>query len=200
MLWQEKVELMDKEDLCFRGFRRENGSVGVRNYIGVIPTVFCANEVASQIAQSEKMARALLHHQGCMQLPSDIRQVTRVLIGLGMNPNVGGVLLVGLGCEGVSIDEVYEGIKKSGKLVEKVIIQERGMTKTVQLGSSIVRDMAKSISNHHRCQISLSDVIIGIKCGSSDFTSGLVANPVVGQVSDTIVENGGTIIFGERRR
>jgi altronate dehydratase large subunit len=90
----------------FLGYLRPGGRVGTRNYLAVIPTVFCANEVAGRIARKFKNARALLHHQGCAQLKPDVDRVTQTLIGLGTNPNVGGVLLVGLGCESVSLSEV----------------------------------------------------------------------------------------------
>lgn len=189
---------MNMANSCFYGFRRDDGRAGVRNYIVVIPTVFCANEVASRIAESEQIARPLIHGEGCTQLPADIQRVTRVLIGFGNNPNVGGILLVGLGCEGVSIDEVFEGIQRSGKPVQKIVIQSTGgMTKTVEQGVHIIKDMSDSLKMQQRQKVSVADLVMGVKCGSSDFTSGLVANPVVGGVSDIVITRGGTVIFGE---
>ena len=97
----------------FLGYVRSNGSVGTRNYVGIIPTVGCANEVARAIAQSIPDAVPLMHHQGCCQLSPDIDLVTKTLVSIGKNPNFGAVLLVGLGCESVSIDNVLEGILES---------------------------------------------------------------------------------------
>src|SRR4030065_2950136 len=107
----------------FLGYPRSRGRVGTRNYLAVIPTVFCANEVAWRISKKFKNARPMLHHQGCAQLKPDVDRVTQTLIGLGTNPNVGAVLLVGLGGERVSIQGVYRGIKGRGQKVEKVLIQ-----------------------------------------------------------------------------
>lgn len=98
----------------FMGYARPHGRVGTRNYLALIPTVFYANEVAWRIAKKFKNARPLLHHQGCGQLKPDVERVTQTLIGLETNPNVGAVLLIGLGCESVSIQEVYRGLKKRG--------------------------------------------------------------------------------------
>lgn len=100
----ELKPIMDK----FLGYPRPHGRVGTRNHPAIIPTVFCANEVAWRIARRFKNARPLLHHQGCGQLRPDVERVTQTLIGLGNNPDVGAVLLIGLGCEGASIQEVFE--------------------------------------------------------------------------------------------
>src|SRR5512135_3918553 len=95
----------------FQGYPRPGGSVGTRNYLAILPTVFCANEVAASIGKKFKRARPLLHHQGCAQLKPDVDRVTQTLISLGANPNAGAVLLVGLGCESVSLPEIYRGLK-----------------------------------------------------------------------------------------
>ena len=110
----------------FWGYPRRAGRVGTRNYLAIIPTVFCANEVAGQIARKFQNARALLHHQGCAQLKPDVDRVTQTLIGLGTNPNVGAVLLVGLGCESVSLTEVYKGIRDRGQRVGEGEYPKRG--------------------------------------------------------------------------
>ncbi|HPZ76444.1 MAG TPA: UxaA family hydrolase, partial [Thermosynergistes sp.] len=98
----------------FLGYEREDGTVGTRNYVAVIPTVFCANEVVTDIAKGFTLCRPLLHNSGCGQLKPDLEMVTKTLIGLGLNPNVGATLLVGLGCESTDLQAVYEGIKSGG--------------------------------------------------------------------------------------
>ena len=189
MYWGGKME--------FQGFERENGEVGVRNYVAVIPTVGCANEVVEEITGRVNGCKALLHHQGCCHIPSDLETVERVLIGWGRNPNVAAVLLVGLGCEGVSIDRVYDEISKSKKPVEKIVIQENGYRKTVEKGVETVKKLLELAKESKRENFDLSKLTIGVKCGASDTTSGIASNPAVGEVIDKIIENGGTVIFGE---
>jgi altronate dehydratase large subunit len=182
----------------FLGYPRPHGRVGTRNYLAVIPTVFCANEVAWRIARKFKNARPLLHHQGCGQLSPDVQRVTKTLIGLGANPNVGAVLLVGLGCEGVSIQEVYKGLKKQGQNVAQIIIQGLGgMRKSVQRGTELAAKLDQALSKIKRKPFPISRLVMGIKCGSSDTSSGLVTNPSVGLTSDQLLTEGGSVIFGE---
>ena len=182
----------------FLGYIRRTGQVGTRNYLAVIPTVFCANEVAARIAGKFKNARALLHHQGCAQLPPDVERVTRTLIALGTNPNVGSVLLVGLGCESVSLPEVYRGIRERGQSVEKLNIQSAGgMNSAVRRGWALAEKLDEKIQQAARKPAPLSSLVMGIKCGSSDAYSGLASNPATGAASDLLLDRGGTVLFGE---
>ncbi len=182
----------------FLGYPRPGGRAGTRNYLAVIPTVFCANEVAMAIAKKFKSARPLLHHQGCAQLKPDSDRVTRTLISLGANPNVGAVLLVGLGCESVSLQEVYRGLKDRGQKVEKVLIQGiGGMKKATKRGIELAAKLDRVLSRMKRKPVPASHLAMGIKCGSSDTTSGLVSNPATGKASDLLLGRGGAVIFGE---
>ena len=166
--------------------------------MAIIPTVFCANEVAWRISKKFKNARPMLHHQGCAQLKPDADRVTQTLIGLGTNPNVGAALLIGLGCESVSIQEVYRGIKARGQKVEKIIIQSLGgMKKAVQRGTELAAKLDGELAKVKRKPFPISRLVMGIKCGSSDASSGLVSNPAVGTASDTLLTRGGSVIFGE---
>ena len=92
---------------AIRVYLRTDGGIGVRNYVAVMPTVACANDVAERIAEGIQGARSLLHHQGCGQLQSDLMQIERTLIGLATNGNVAAVILVSLGCEGVNVDRMH---------------------------------------------------------------------------------------------
>ncbi len=183
---------------AFLGYPRPGGRAGTRNYLAIIPTVFCANEVVAGVAKKFKRAKPLLHHQGCAQLQPDVDRVTQTLISLGTNPNVGAVLLVGLGCESVSIQEVYRGIKDRGQKVEKLIIQGvGGMKKAIQRGWELAARLDQGLSRMKRKPIPGSHLVMGIKCGSSDASSGLVSNPAVGKASDLLLAKGGSVIFGE---
>lgn len=182
----------------FKGYRRDNGKVGTRNYIGVISTVVCANEVAEKISSQVLGAVPFLHQQGCCQTPLDINRVTNVLIGLGRNPNLASVLLVSLGCESVELGAVVEGISQTGKRVETVTIQEiGGSAKTVAEGVPFAEEMARDASRSERTVCTAGDLVLGLKCGSSDTTSGLFSNPALGIASDLLVKAGGTSILGE---
>jgi altronate dehydratase large subunit len=182
----------------FLGYRRPGGRAGTRNYLALIPTVFCANEVVAGIAKKFKRARPLLHHQGCAQLKPDVDRVTQTLIGLGTNPNVGAVLLVALGCESVSLQEVYRGIRDRGQKVEKVVIQEAGgMKKAIQRGTELAAKLDQGLAKMQRKPVPTAQLVMGIKCGSSDASSGLVSNPAVGGASDLLLAQGGSVIFGE---
>ena len=110
----------------FQGYGRKDGAVGTRNYVGVLSTVICANEVAENISRQVAGTAVFLHHQGCCQTPVDIERVNQVLIGLGRNPNLASVLLVSLGCESTDVKKVAHAISETGKRVETVVIQEIG--------------------------------------------------------------------------
>ena len=182
----------------FLGYRRSDGQVGTRNYVGVLSTVVCANEVAEDIAAQVDGAVSFTHHQGCCQTPMDIKRVNEVLIGLGSNPNLAAILLVSLGCESTDINQVAEGIRRTGKQVEIIGIQETGgAARTRAEGTLIVQNMAAEASAIKREPCTLSDIVLGLKCGSSDTTQGLSATPAIGVASDRIVEAGGTSILGE---
>ncbi len=182
----------------FLGYEREQGGVGTRNYVGILSTVICGNEVAEKIASQVKGATAFLHHQGCCQTPVDINRVNDALIGLGKNPNLAAVLLVSLGCESTNIHLVADAISATGKRVETILIQEEGgAARSTAQGILLAQSMATEASEQKREPFPLSELVLGLKCGSSDTTSGLSANPVVGILSDLIVEAGGTSILGE---
>lgn len=178
------------------GYRREDGSVGVRDYLAVIPTVGCVNVAAMKIAEAVEGARPFLHHQGCTQLSPDLDRVSTVLAGLGNNPNVRAVLLVSLGCESVSAESIREAIAPH-KPVELVRLQELGgLTATVETGIERAEALL-SKTEPERVELDARDLTIGIKCGASDTTSGLASNPAIGRAIDGFVDAGATVIFGE---
>lgn len=180
------------------GYRRQDGSVGIRNHLLILPTSVCATTVAFNIAAQVPGAIALPNQHGCCQIGADYEQTLRTLIGFGKNPNVAAVLVVGLGCEGIPIIETAQAISPSGKPVESVIIQETGGTlKATSLGIQIASRMARDIARIKPEEIKMSEICLGIECGGSDFTSGLASNPAVGTASDLLVSAGGTAILSE---
>ncbi len=180
------------------GYRRSDGSAGVRNYLAVIPSVFCANKVAEQIALSIKDAVCLTHSVGCSQVGEDLEQTARTLKNLATHPNIGGVLIVGLGCERFTPAEFYQAVKATGKEVASVVIQEEGDSlKAVAAGIEKLYKLEGVVSNYRREEIDISELIIGLECGGTDASSGIAANPAIGRTSDLLVEAGGSSIFSE---
>jgi altronate dehydratase large subunit len=181
-----------------KGFKRANGTYGIRNHLVILPASVCASETAIRISNLVPGSVALPHQHGCCQIGDDLRLTIDTLIGLGKNPNVGAVLVVGLGCEGVQPSEVVEEISKTGKRVEKVIIQETGGTLgAIQEGARIAAEMARELSQQERVEFDISELVLALECGGSDPTSGIASNPSAGAASDLLIEHGGSSILSE---
>ena len=182
----------------FLGYERNDGSVGVRNHVLIIPTVVCASHVATRIAQQIEGMITIPHQHGCGQIKKDHEQTFRTLLGFGINPNVASVLVVGLGCEQISADKLADEIANADKPVESIVIQDEGGTiKAIEKGSRIIEKMYKEVSKLKKRSFDLSNLSIGVECGGSDATSGISANPAVGHAVDMVVDSGGTVIFSE---
>ncbi len=182
----------------FKGFRRPDGQVGIRNYIGVIPTVFCANRVAKLIADQVEGAVCLAHPVGCSQVGEDLEITARTLIAMGNHPNLAAVLVVGLGCERFTAKEFFESIQVSKKPTEMIAIQDEGDSlKTIEKGVKIIKQWAQDISMLDKEEYDFSELIVAVKCGGTDATSGIAANPAVGAMSDRMVQAGGIVLFSE---
>ena len=179
-----------------KGYVRKVGPAGARDYVAVVPTVGCVNEVARRIGEAVDNARPMLHHQGCCQLPTDVRIVTDVLAGVCNNPNVAGVVLVSLGCESVQAENVIAAVSGQ-KPVELVRVQAMGgITNAVRNGIEAARMLSSGLTGARR-EMPLSELVVGVKCGASDTTSGLASNPAVGAAVDRLVREGATVVFGE---
>lgn len=182
----------------WNGYRRKDGSVGSRNYVAVIPSVTCANDVANAICREVQGTVTYMHHQGCCQLPPDLDRVTDTLISLGKSPNIGAVLIVSLGCEGTDHARMYEELKATGKPTEIIHIQALGgVSKAIREGTDIARRLVIEISGQQREKADVSEIVMAIKCGASDTTSGMASNCVIGYVADKLVDLGATVVFGE---
>lgn len=183
----------------FYGYKRLDGKIGVRNHILILPTVACANETCRIIAENLPEAVSLVNQNGCGEVEGN-RQITqKVLSGLAANPNVFGSLMIGLGCELNQAEEMSRIIRsKTNKPLEVLLIQEEGGTlNTINKGIRIAQDLIRQASSCQRELFDISHLTIGVECGGSDSTSGLVANPVIGRVSDLLIDLGGTVMFSE---
>ena len=180
------------------GYKREDGSVGFRNHVLVLPSVSCANKVAEEIANRIEGAVVIPHQCGCGQLGEDREQSIRVLVNVAANLNVAAVLVVGLGCEGIPADFLRDKILKFNKPVETVVIQkEGGSLKTIEKGTRIALRMVEESSEIKREPVNLSEITLGLKCGGSDSSSGISANPVLGFAADSLIKHGGRAVFTE---
>lgn len=182
----------------FMGYRRADGSAGIRNKVLILPTVSCSSETARIIAGQVAGTTTFYNHTGCGQVGKDAQRTTNILIGLGKNSNIYGVVVVGLGCETAQPDIIAEGIRKSSKPVKTVVIQEEGGTlKAALKGVQYAMDMVLEASGQEREECDVSELVVALECGGSDPTSGMASNPSVGAASDIIVQNGGTVILSE---
>jgi altronate dehydratase large subunit len=180
-------------------YGRKNGMIGVRNHLAVISTVFCANHVAESIVRQVPEAVAITHHFGCGQLGKDAKQTLKVLTNIGKHPNVGAILIVGLGCEQINAHDLAIEIACTQKPVKTFIIQDEGGTSaTIEKGVACCRQLIKGMQDDvDRISASCSELVVGLECGGSDFTSGIASNPAVGIVADLFTDVGARVIFGE---
>ena len=182
----------------FMGYKRSDGKVGIRNYVLVLATCVCSDKLARDIAEAVEGGTFINNGFGCCQLGSDARLTKKTVVNTGIHPNVGAVLVVGLGCEGNEPLDIYNDIKAAGKTVEVITIQgEGGTLKAFAKGVSIAKKFAQDLSLIKKVECDMSDIILGIECGGSDTTSGLASNPTCGVASDILVEKGGTSILSE---
>jgi len=177
------------------GYQRSDGRKGIRNVIVVAYLVECAHHVARRIVDvSADMDVQLIGFPGCY--PNEYS--LRIMKNLCIHPNVGGVLILSLGCEGFNREGLHATVAASGRPVDTLVIQERGGTaSTIAAGVKAVAAMKESIAQTPRVPIGLEELVIATVCGGSDGTSGLTANPAVGKCFDRLVALGSTCIFEE---
>ena len=193
---QYKTEEHSKSG-TFLGYPRKNGAVGIRNDIFIIPTVGCVNGICDRLA-AVTGAVALTHPLGCSQLGDDHEKTREILRGLALNPNAGGVLIVALGCENNTLDSFMQLLSQKGydsDTVKFMTVQDE--PDEIKTGLSIIAKLQKILAEDKRQPCPLSKLVIGLKCGGSDALSGITANPLVGRVSDRIVELGGSSVLTE---
>lgn len=183
------------EKITFLGYRRENGKVGVRNYVAIIPVDDISNTACEGVGKLISGTIVLSHPYGRLQFGRDLDLFFRTLIGTGCNPNIASAVVIGI--EPKWAERIAEGIAKTGKTVEAFAIERYGDLKTIERASRVTKDLVQKASELKREPVDISELVMSIKCGESDTTSGLGANPTVGKVVERLISLGGTVIFGE---
>ena len=188
----------------FKGFLRDDGNVGVRNEIWIIPTVGCVNDVAKAIAGvSQKHIKgsvsdviAFSHPYGCSQMGEDQDNTRKILCDLINHPNAGGVLVLSLGCENSNLDVLKPMLKNADPERVKFLVCQESEDEIAD-GEKLVKELITYAGSFRREDVPVSKLVIGLKCGGSDGLSGITANPLVGRFSDRLVSKGGTTILTE---
>jgi (2R)-sulfolactate sulfo-lyase subunit beta len=179
----------------FLGYRRENGRVGVRNHVIILPLDDLSNAAAEAVAHNIKGAMAIAHPYGRLQFGADLDLHFRTLIGAGCNPNVAAVVVIGI--EDSWTKKVVDGIQATGKPVVGFGIEGHGDHDTIMRASKAAREYVQWASEKQRTECALSELWISTKCGESDTTSGCGSNPTVGNAFDKLYDSGNTLVFGE---
>jgi (2R)-sulfolactate sulfo-lyase subunit beta len=179
----------------FLGYRRENGRVGVRNHVIVLPVDDLSNAAAEAVAHNVKGVLAIPHPYGRLQFGPDLDLHFRTLIGAGSNPNVAAVVVIGI--EEGWTQKLVDGIAETGKPVSGFGIELHGDHDTIMRASKAARQFMQAASEQQRVECSLDELWVSTKCGESDTTSGCGANPTVGDAFDKLYAAGSTLVFGE---
>ena len=184
--------------MTFQGYRRADGQVGIRNHVLILPTSVCAAQVAAGIARRVPGCVCACHAYGCCQVGADARLTFRTLLHTAANPNVGAIVVIGLGCEGLEPLTMLQAVEGLGKPARGIVIQEEGgSVKAVHQGAIIAGRMVEALAANLREEMPASSLRLGLECGGSDTTSGLAANPALGVASDLVIAAGGTCILSE---
>jgi len=183
----------------FYGYKRPDGKVGIRNKVLILPTCVCSAETCRKVADQVEGAIFVNNDAGCSEVEQNLKICYDMYSGFAANPNIFGTVLIGLGCEGCTPENMSAEIrKKTNKPLEVFVIQEEGgTTNTINKAVLAARKMVQEASLVPREEFPLSELMLGIECGGSDATSGLAANPVVGKVSDMLVDCGGSAMMSE---
>jgi altronate hydrolase len=210
---RKNVFQSNEEPRSFMGYKRANGRVATRNYIGVLTSVNCSATVARQIAEAAERSGLLAdfpgvdgivpitHHSGCGMTGNGegYDLLTRTLWGTAANPNFAGVLLVGLGCEVIQLSRFKQefGIAESENFQSFTIQDSGGTKKAIAEGLERLKSMLPLVNRAERSEQPASEIVVGLQCGGSDGWSGVTANPALGNASDRLVALGGTVILSE---
>ena len=197
-------ELEPLEPETFFGYRRPNGTVGIRNEVWIIPTVGCVNNIVKEmerealrfLTENIDGIKCFTHPYGCSQLGDDQLNTLKFLSGMIKHPNAAAVLVVGLGCENGNIDELKKVLGDYDEArVKFIVCQEH--SDEVEAGVELLKDVCRYADTFRREPIPVSELVIGLKCGGSDGFSGLTANPLLGRISDKLIAMGGSAILTE---
>ena len=187
------------DGLKFWGYRRAEGRPGIRNHVLILPTCACGSESSRIVASQVRGAVNIVFNTGCSDVAANTAMSQKVLTGFACNPNVYGVVIIGLGCETVGHDKLREKIQNmTSKPVVSFGIQDEGGTlKTIEKAVRAAREMAAEAGMQQKELFDISELFLGIECGGSDATSGIASNPAVGELSDLLVDLGATSMMSE---
>jgi (2R)-sulfolactate sulfo-lyase subunit beta len=183
------------EDMKLLGYRRENGCYGIRNHVIILPLDDISNAAAEGVSYLIKGTMALPHHYGRLQFGEDLELTFRTLAGTGCNPNVAAAVVIGI--EPKWTQRIVDEIAATGKPVAGFSIERNGDLKTIEMAARKAQEFVQWAGELQREPFSVQDLWMSTKCGESDTTSGLAANPTVGRVFERLAEAGATLIFGE---
>ena len=195
-----------KESRTFKGYKRKNGDVGVRNEIWIVPTVGCVTGIAEKLAEKLRNETKLEgidsvyawhHNYGCSQLSEDHENTRKVLRDICLHPNAGGVLVLSLGCENNQPDDFMAMLGDYDKDRIKLLVTQKVEGDEIEAAMNILRDLYSIAKEDKREDVPVSELRVGLKCGGSDGFSGITANPLVGEFSDWLVAQGGTSVLTE---
>jgi (2R)-sulfolactate sulfo-lyase subunit beta len=186
---------MISSNTTFLGYRRENGRVGVRNHVIILPVDDLSNAACEAVANNIKGTMAIPHPYGRLQFGADLDLHFRTLIGAGCNPNVAAVVVIGI--EDQWTQDIVRAIAKTGKPVMGFGIELHGDHDTIMRASKVAKEYVQWASELQRVECPISDLWVSTKCGESDTTSGCGANPTVGNAFDKLEPLGVTMVFGE---
>lgn len=204
---QKLAELpYENQNLTFKGFRRKNGNVGIRNELWIVPTVGCVNGIAEMIIQQFKAEvgdiapfehiHVLKHQYGCSQLGDDHQNTKQILQNVIKHPNAGGVLVLGLGCENNELPLLKASLGEYDEDRVKFLVSQE-VSDEVEEGVKSLLEIFKAAKGDKREEVPLSELKVGLKCGGSDGLSGITANPLLGRFSDFLIAQGGTTVLTE---
>jgi len=206
--WQEEAQIKAvvtnpawQLPKTFRGWRRANGTVGIRNEVWVIPVVGCINKGAEQLAEYGRRelgldAYCFTHPFGCSQLGDDLVNTTYVLTALAQHPNAAGILVVSLGCENLRPQMFKDALAGFDPQRIKFLNMQESADEVAE-GQALLRELAGFVSSREAEDIPVEELVIGIKCGGSDGFSGISANPLVGKVTEFLIALGGSAVQTE---
>ena len=195
-----------RENRTFKGYRRKNGDVGVRNEIWIVPTVGCVNGIAEKLAEQLRRETgcegidavyAWHHNFGCSQLSGDHENTRKVLRDICLHPNAGAVLVLSLGCENNQPDQFMEMLGDYDRQRIRLLVTQKVVGDEKEEGMRILRELYAIAKEDRREDVPVSELRVGLKCGGSDGFSGITANPLVGEFSDWLVAQGGTSVLTE---
>ena len=183
----------------FWGYKRKEGRAGIRNHVLILPACACGSETARIVASQVRGAVNIIFNTGCSDVAANTAMSQKVLTGFACNPNVYGVVIIGLGCETVPHKKLREKIQMmTSKPVVSFGIQEEGGTlKTIEKAVRAAREIAAEAAMQPKELCDISELLLGIECGGSDATSGITANPAVGELSDRLIDLGASTMMSE---